>query len=101
MPAPDADTMTPDTIERNLPAGNVADQHADPVATEAPVVASDTHANLSPRDAEVLHVALARVCRLLGYSDEHMPEHASSIDASGVDERIAGLVAFAATARLP
>jgi hypothetical protein len=56
---------------------------------------------LSARDAEVLHAALARVCRLLGYNDPFMPEHVADLDATGVDERIAGLVAFAKTAKLP
>jgi hypothetical protein len=67
-----------------------------PPAPEAPDVPP-----LTARDAEVLHAALARVCRMLGYNDEHMPEHTADIDATGVDARIAGLVSFAKAARLP
>lgn len=52
-------------------------------------------------DAAILHQALARVTRLLGYSDAHLPDHVGDIDATGVSEKYAGLVAFAKVAKLP
>lgn len=70
--------------------------------TPAPVVKTTAgKASFSVHDAEVLHACLSRVARLHGYADEHMPEAVADIDTAGCDPRIAGLVAWAKTARMP
>lgn len=73
-PAPPADVMTPEPPER-----------AAPVKTFTPTT----------RDAQALFEGLARMARLRGYEDHHIPEHKGDIDMTGLSPEVAGLVDFA------
>jgi hypothetical protein len=52
-------------------------------------------------DRDVLHAALTRLGRLLGYQDEHSPEHTNDLDTTGLSAKYAGLVQWAKGAKLP
>jgi hypothetical protein len=52
-------------------------------------------------DRDILHAALSRITRLMGYRDSEMPEHVGDLDVTGLSEKYAGIVRFAKTAKLP
>lgn len=80
-----------------------ADQAAGEAVEEQDVPHTATPPATSQRDLDqaVLHACLSRLSRLMGYQDEHMPDHVSDIDISGVSEKYAGITAFAKGAKLP
>jgi hypothetical protein len=72
--------------EALAPAANVG--HAEGKPSQAAV------------DRDILHACLARIARMLGYADEHMPAHTGDIDVSAASEKIQGIAQWAKTAKL-